>query len=223
MTSLRTLGVLTLAVAPLCAHDVGSQITWSREVSRFTAKHCASCHRDGGSAFSLATYEQAKPKAGAMAKAVRERRMPPAGIVKGFGDLKDDESLTQEQIELITGWVESGALEGDKGLLAKEPPGAATAKAAETTGTEFPVEGSRKLDAPMTFAGISAKALKSESVKVTVQRPNGDVEPLVWFYRYDVKSPRTYWFRKAITLPAGSRIVVSDPSAIALIARSPAH
>ena len=44
------------------AHDViTTPITFSREISRLFYKRCASCHHDGGSAFSLMTYEQARP------------------------------------------------------------------------------------------------------------------------------------------------------------------
>ncbi len=39
--------------------------------------------------------------------------MPPWGAVKGFGDFRDDQALTPEQIELIGDWVEGGAPEGE--------------------------------------------------------------------------------------------------------------
>src|SRR5690349_20907591 len=48
--------ILLLLSLPCFAHDViTTKITWSREVSRLVYKHCASCHRDGGAAFSLMT------------------------------------------------------------------------------------------------------------------------------------------------------------------------
>lgn len=223
MNGFRAFAALALTALPLCAHDVSTQVTWAREVSRFVAKHCASCHKDGGKAFPLTTYEQAKPKAAAMAKAVRERRMPPAGIVKGFGDFKDDASLTQEQIEVITSWVETGAQEGDRSLLAKDAGSAGAATEPEPKGTEFPVDGTRKLDAAMTFAGIAPKSIKGESVQVTALKPNGEIEPLVWFYRFDQRFGHTYWFRKPVSLPAGSKIVAAGGSSVALIAQPPAH
>ena len=102
------------------AHDITAKVTWSREVSRLMLKHCASCHRDGGSAFALSTFQQTQPRATAIAKAVSERRMPPFGAVKGFGELLDDQSLTQEQIELISNWVASGAPEGDPVYMPKD-------------------------------------------------------------------------------------------------------
>ena len=83
------------------AHDISSQVTWAREISRILDRHCAACHRVGGSAFPLATFQQAQARAKDIAKSVLERRMPPFGAVKGFGELRDDQSLTQEQIELV--------------------------------------------------------------------------------------------------------------------------
>ena len=68
------------------AHDIiTTKITWSKEVSRLVYKRCASCHRKGGSAFSLMTYEESRPWAKAIKEEVLERRMPPWGAVKGFG------------------------------------------------------------------------------------------------------------------------------------------
>ena len=119
---MKTLLTGLLMVAAIArGHDISSQVTWSREVSRLFARHCAACHRDGGSAFPLSTYVQAQARAKGISKAVLERRMPPFGAVKGFGELRDDESLTQEQIELVVRWVQGGAPEGDACSLRRNP------------------------------------------------------------------------------------------------------
>src|SRR5438477_2680081 len=104
------------------AHDViTTPITFSREIARLVYRRCAGCHRPGGSAFSLLTYQEARPWAKAIKEEVLERRMPPWGAVKGFGDFADDLGLSQEQLELIADWVEGGAPEGDPALLPKTP------------------------------------------------------------------------------------------------------
>ena len=74
------------------------------------------------------TYAEARPWAAAIKEEVLERRMPPWGAVKGFGEFKDDQGLTQEQIELIADWVEGGAPEGDPKLLPKVPEFAGSAQ-----------------------------------------------------------------------------------------------
>ena len=45
--------------------------------------------------------------------AVLSRRMPPWGAVKGFGSFRNDQSLSQEQIELVTRWVDGGIRRGN--------------------------------------------------------------------------------------------------------------
>ena len=47
--------------------------------------------------------------------------MPPFAAVKGFGDLTDDQALTQEEIHLISDWVEGGSPEGEPSLAPKDP------------------------------------------------------------------------------------------------------
>jgi hypothetical protein len=201
---------LILLTATAGAHDISSQVTWSREVSRLVARHCTSCHHDGGAAFSLTTFQQAQAHAKDMAKTVLDRRMPPFGAVKGFGDLREDQSLTQEQIELVMGWVQGGAPEGDASLVSKTAPKEPAAKVEPKTGAEW-VGGVKKLEAETTFIAIRPMTLNGDSIRVVAERPDGTVQPLIWFYHADAKAPRTYYFRKAIKLPAGTKIVTSVP------------
>jgi len=208
MKALLTGLLVCAAIAP--AHDISSQVTWSREISRLVARHCTACHREGGPAFPLATFSQAQPRARAMARAVLERRMPPFGAVKGFGELRDDQSLTQEQIELVTRWVQAGAPEGDPSLLPKSAP-SSPAKTEPKTGVEWVASGALKTAA--TFVAIRPESLAGDSIRVVAEMPGGEIEPLIWFYRYNPKFARTYYFRKPIHLPAGTRIVTSSPDA----------
>src|SRR5579862_2716485 len=89
------------------AHDIiTTKVTFDREIVRLFNAHCISCHRQGGSAFSLAAYSEARPWAKAIEDEILNRRMPPWGAVKGFGDFRNDQGLTPEQIELIVDWEE---------------------------------------------------------------------------------------------------------------------
>ena len=86
----------------LTAHDPSTTpITWNREISRIVYKRCGSCHHEGGSAFSLLTYKDARPWAKGIKEEVLERRMPPFAAVKGFGDIRDDDALTQETLKMF--------------------------------------------------------------------------------------------------------------------------
>lgn len=100
--------------AHLRAHDVSTTpITWNREISRIVYERCASCHRPGGTSFSLMTYVDVQPRAVAVRDAVLSRRMPPWGAVSGFGDFRNNQALTAEQIELITDWVQDDTPKGN--------------------------------------------------------------------------------------------------------------
>ena len=47
--------------------------------------------------------------------------MPPWGAVKGFGDFRNDQALTPEQLELIMSWSTGGSPEGEaKDLPSKD-------------------------------------------------------------------------------------------------------
>ena len=198
-------------------HDViTTPLTFSREISRLVYERCARCHRPGGAAFSLVTYAEARPWAAAIKEEVLERRMPPWGAVKGFGEFKDDQGLTQEQIELIADWVEGGAPEGDPKLLPKVPEFAEQHASRVPPG--IPVEGALTLKTGITLAGIRPKELPDGvSVMVTATRPDGSIEPLLWLYNYRPQFPHTYWYKAGLHLQAATRIEVRPPGAVTLV------
>ena len=113
--SLVSAGALLLwSALSLGAHDFSkSPVTLNREMSRLVYDRCASCHREGCTSFSLMMYRDAQPRAIAIRDAVLARKMPPWGAVKGFGDFRNDQGLTQEQVELVAGWVEGGMTKGN--------------------------------------------------------------------------------------------------------------
>jgi hypothetical protein len=196
------------------AHDViTTQITWSREISRLVYQRCVSCHHDGGRAFSLTTYEQARPWAKAIKEEVNERRMPPWGAVKGFGEFRDDQGLTQEQIELLDDWVEGGAPEGDPKLLPPLPH-FDTKPAHSKAGSQTIVDGKLTLSAPLKVEGIRPSSVQAgTSLQVIAERPDGSIEPLLWLYNYKPAFTRTYFYRKPLALPAGTTVHVYPFSA----------
>ena len=76
-------------------------------------KNCRECHRPGRvGPFSLVTYEQARKRAGDIAEVVEGRRMPPWKPSPGIGPkFLHDKSLSQEDIDTVIAWAESGARE----------------------------------------------------------------------------------------------------------------
>ena len=201
-----------MGAAPiLSAHDViSTKITWSREISRIVYKRCVSCHREGGAAFSLMTYTEARPWAKAIKEEVLERRMPPFSAVKGFGELRDDRAITQEELHLIADWVEGGSPEGEPSLMPKPPDFKALPDVdgkPPKAGGEVIVDGSLTLAQPVTFVGARAKAMaEGSSVKAIAQLPDGEIEQLIWIYDYKPKYDQAYYFAKPLNFPAGTKI-----------------
>jgi mono/diheme cytochrome c family protein len=201
--------VLFLAlVMTLRAHDPSSApITWNREMSRIVYERCASCHRAGGNAFSLMTYQEAQPRAAAIKDAVLSRRMPPWGAVKGFGNFKNEMALTQEQISLVTDWVEGGTARGNnRNALPPLPTFGPTAEFRLPEDTIAVTDG-MALVRDVTIAGLyPAHIPKAASMQVVATRPDGSIEPLVWLYEYQDRYRHPFEFRRPLQLPAGSVI-----------------
>jgi hypothetical protein len=91
-------------------------VTFSKDVAPIFQKSCQSCHRPGTSApMSLMTYQDARPWARAIRQRVVTRDMPPWHLDKtvGIRHYKNDRSLSDAEIAVISRWVDSGAPEGD--------------------------------------------------------------------------------------------------------------
>jgi hypothetical protein len=94
-----------------------SPVTFSKDVAPILQKNCQGCHRPGEAApMSLLTYREARPWAAAIREAVILKRMPPWYADPHFGTFSNDRSLSQADIETLTAWANSGALEGDPKL-----------------------------------------------------------------------------------------------------------
>jgi hypothetical protein len=200
--------VLLVVAVDLRAHDPsGAPITWNREISRIVYERCASCHREGGSSFSLMTFQEAQPYASAIKDSVLARRMPPWGAVKGFGDFRNDTGLTQEQIGLVADWVEGGITRGNNPKSLPPIPKFETPAAFTVPKGAIAVTGETKLERAVTLDGLYPDRVPpGASMQVVAVRPGGDVEPLVWLYEYSERERHPFLFRKPVMLPAGTVI-----------------
>jgi len=188
-------------------HDaITTKVTFDREIVRLVISHCGSCHNPKGSAFSLMTYDDARPWAKAIGEEVLQRRMPPWGAVKGFGDFRNDKGLTEEQLELIVDWEEGGAPEGDPKDIPAEIKFPQDPAFKHPTG-EVSITGDTKLAAKITLDGIFPKTV-TENAKYTViaELPDGSIEPLIWFQNYKKQFEHPYLLRHPLELPAGTMV-----------------
>ena len=102
------------------AHDVTTNVTWNRkslesstrDAPRATAPewHVLADELSGGE--SLVEGDQGRGGT---------RSMPPWGAVKGFGSFRNDQALTQEEIDLVERWVNGGSPEGNPNDLPARP------------------------------------------------------------------------------------------------------
>ncbi len=93
-----------------------SKVTYNKDIAPLIQKNCQSCHRPGSVApFTLFTYEDVSRRGKTIVRRIQDRLMPPwhATLNPKFGSIKHDNRLTQNEINLITEWVEAGAIEGD--------------------------------------------------------------------------------------------------------------
>jgi hypothetical protein len=85
-----------------------------RDIKPVVDSRCNGCHVEGGvGPFPLTTYEQVSSQKDGIRWAVSERIMPPWLAADGCNEYQHDRSLSDDEIALITGWVDAGAPEGD--------------------------------------------------------------------------------------------------------------
>lgn len=101
---------------------LSSPPTFTRDIAPVLFMHCATCHRPGGSApFSLLTYEDARPRATAIARLAAARTMPPWKAEPGSSPFIGQRHLTDAEIRTLERWAREGTREGDRSHLPPRP------------------------------------------------------------------------------------------------------
>jgi len=115
------LGVSFAVIVVGCGTDgQSSDVTFSKQISRLLQDHCQRCHNpDGIAPFPLMTYDDARPNAAKIVKAVADGTMPEDVSVRLDTGCSDSDTfegarrLTPDEVALLGRWVEAGAPEGD--------------------------------------------------------------------------------------------------------------
>ncbi len=96
-------------------------VTFNKDVLPIFQKNCQECHRPSGTnlsgmvaPMSLTSYEEARPWAKAIVTAVTTKKMPPWFASEAqHGQFEMERGLTQDEIDTIVKWAETGARRGD--------------------------------------------------------------------------------------------------------------
>ena len=115
--ALATVGVVWAVASPASAADSPNRpVTFSKDVAPIFQAKCQECHQPNSIApMSLISFQDARPWARSIKERVASRQMPPWHVDRSVGvqKFKNDMSLTDEQVDTIVRWVDSGAPQGD--------------------------------------------------------------------------------------------------------------
>ncbi len=98
------------------ATSADAEVTFTRDVAPVLQENCQICHQEGSlGPMPLMTYQDARRWSRRVKEMVVQREMPPYqyDTDTGIQDLKYDPRMSEEDIETIVAWVESGMAEGD--------------------------------------------------------------------------------------------------------------
>lgn len=96
--------------------------TFAKDVAPILYDNCVACHRPNHLApMSLVSYDDARPWARAVKSKVVSREMPPWGADTSVRAYKNDTSLSQDEIDTISAWVDAGAPRGNDADLPEVP------------------------------------------------------------------------------------------------------
>ena len=201
------------------AHDIiTTAITFDKDISRIVNTHCASCHHPDGAAFSLMTYNDARPWAVAIKEEILRRRMPPWGAIKGFGEFRNDQALTPEEMERIVSWTDGGVPEGEPKDL-PEPPKSLEPETFHHHKGELSISGDFALKSAFNLDGLWPEEVPEKgSFQITAQLPDGSIQPLLWLQNYKMQFGHPFLLQMPLNLPAHTVIHGIPPGAkIALL------
>ena len=111
-TCLFVVAVSLIGASQVAAAD---SPTFYKDVLPILQANCQTCHRPGEVApMSLLTYQDARPWAKAIQKAVMAKQMPPWFADPDYGHFANDRRLSAKAIDTINKWVDAGAPAGNE-------------------------------------------------------------------------------------------------------------
>jgi len=110
-----------MGTIPALAVGESARPTFTKDILPILQENCQTCHRPGGdnlsgmvAPMSFTSYNEVRPWAKAIAKAVAARDMPPWGATNHTaGQFVNERRLTDVEIQTIVAWANSGAARGN--------------------------------------------------------------------------------------------------------------
>ncbi len=98
------------------------KVTFSEHIAPLIYKNCTSCHRTGeAGGFNLISYKDVSSRGKLIKYVTASRFMPPWPADAAYSHFLDEKVLSQEEIDLISRWVNQGCLAGDPGKMPSPP------------------------------------------------------------------------------------------------------
>jgi mono/diheme cytochrome c family protein len=106
------------------AAGVAGAVTYSKDVAPILQKNCQQCHQSGAvGPMALTNYDEVRPWARAIKQRVVLGEMPPYRYDRNVGiqKLKHDLRLSEDEIQTIARWVDTGAARGNPADMPAPP------------------------------------------------------------------------------------------------------
>jgi mono/diheme cytochrome c family protein len=121
MKPVYKLSMLVLALALVTGGAIGEQVTFTKDVLPILQANCQDCHRPSGknmsgmvAPMSFMSYEEVRPWAKAIVKAVEAKQMPPWHAAPEFhGKFRNERALSEQEIATLVSWVQQNAPRGN--------------------------------------------------------------------------------------------------------------
>ena len=117
---MKNLNLLFTVLFSLIGSTSFAQVNFSEHIAPIIYNNCTSCHRPGEiGPQSFTSYQEVADWASTIQYVTEIKFMPPWQPNKEFSHFVGERGLSEEEITLITEWVDAGAPQGDP---TKEPP-----------------------------------------------------------------------------------------------------
>lgn len=114
--------ILLLTFFTIVFSGANGQVNWSNDVAGIIYGKCSNCHNTNGIApFSLMSYFDAVDNSQDIENAVQSRHMPPWPPDPTYSRLAHERVLSQQEIDAVINWINSGMQRGDS-TLEPAPP-----------------------------------------------------------------------------------------------------